>query len=105
MRKSLEHVCFTLLNKQEELNSLDRAAGDGDCGNTHAQAATGRSEGRQQAAHVQNLINLPTGVVMSCSLQPSRSGSRVMWFLAVLVNSFLSWPDWSRRRWAGLQEP
>uniref|UniRef100_A0A7N8X5G2 Triokinase/FMN cyclase n=1 Tax=Mastacembelus armatus TaxID=205130 RepID=A0A7N8X5G2_9TELE len=32
-------VCFTLLEKQEELNSLDRAAGDGDCGNTHAQAA------------------------------------------------------------------
>uniref|UniRef100_A0A3P8UM53 Triokinase/FMN cyclase n=1 Tax=Cynoglossus semilaevis TaxID=244447 RepID=A0A3P8UM53_CYNSE len=44
MRKSLEHVCFTLLNKQEELNSLDRAAGDGDCGNTHAQAATAIQE-------------------------------------------------------------
>uniref|UniRef100_A0A7N8YLY8 Triokinase/FMN cyclase n=1 Tax=Mastacembelus armatus TaxID=205130 RepID=A0A7N8YLY8_9TELE len=39
MRKTLERVCFTLLEKQEELNSLDRAAGDGDCGNTHAQAA------------------------------------------------------------------
>uniref|UniRef100_A0A4W6CHY0 Triokinase/FMN cyclase n=1 Tax=Lates calcarifer TaxID=8187 RepID=A0A4W6CHY0_LATCA len=39
MRKSLERVCSTLLEKQEELNSLDRAAGDGDCGNTHAQAA------------------------------------------------------------------
>uniref|UniRef100_A0A672JC82 Triokinase/FMN cyclase n=1 Tax=Salarias fasciatus TaxID=181472 RepID=A0A672JC82_SALFA len=32
-------ICSTLLEKQEELNSLDRAAGDGDCGNTHAQAA------------------------------------------------------------------
>ncbi|XP_037615618.1 triokinase/FMN cyclase [Sebastes umbrosus] len=39
MRKALERVCSTLLEKQEELNSLDRAAGDGDCGNTHAQAA------------------------------------------------------------------
>lgn len=39
MRDALERVCSTLLEKQEELNSLDRAAGDGDCGNTHAQAA------------------------------------------------------------------
>ncbi|KAM8747303.1 triokinase/FMN cyclase [Acanthopagrus schlegelii] len=39
MRKALERICSTLLEKQEELNSLDRAAGDGDCGNTHAQAA------------------------------------------------------------------
>ncbi|KAM6959779.1 triokinase/FMN cyclase [Tautogolabrus adspersus] len=39
IRKVLERVCSTLLEKQEELNSLDRAAGDGDCGNTHAQAA------------------------------------------------------------------
>ncbi|XP_029023470.2 triokinase/FMN cyclase isoform X2 [Betta splendens] len=39
LRQVLEAVCSTLLEKQEELNSLDRAAGDGDCGNTHAQAA------------------------------------------------------------------
>ncbi|XP_037540340.1 triokinase/FMN cyclase [Nematolebias whitei] len=39
MRKVLDKICSTLLEKQEELNSLDRAAGDGDCGNTHAQAA------------------------------------------------------------------
>uniref|UniRef100_A0AAQ5XME5 Triokinase/FMN cyclase n=1 Tax=Amphiprion ocellaris TaxID=80972 RepID=A0AAQ5XME5_AMPOC len=39
MRKALEKICSTLLEKQEELNSLDRTAGDGDCGNTHAQAA------------------------------------------------------------------
>lgn len=42
MRRVLEMVCSTLLEKQEELNALDRAAGDGDCGNTHAQAAKGR---------------------------------------------------------------
>lgn len=39
MRKALEKICSTLLEKQEDLNSLDRASGDGDCGNTHAQAA------------------------------------------------------------------
>lgn len=42
MRKVLEKICSTLLEKQEELNSLDRACGDGDCGNTHAQAARGK---------------------------------------------------------------
>ncbi|KAM6256343.1 triokinase/FMN cyclase [Spheniscus humboldti] len=35
----LERVCSTLLDMQEKLNELDRAAGDGDCGHTHAQAA------------------------------------------------------------------
>lgn len=39
LREVLEAVCSTLLQKQDELNSLDRASGDGDCGNTHAQAA------------------------------------------------------------------
>ncbi|KAI1888363.1 hypothetical protein AGOR_G00184230 [Albula goreensis] len=39
MRKVLEKVCADLLHRQDELNALDRAAGDGDCGNTHALAA------------------------------------------------------------------
>ncbi|KAM9718362.1 LOW QUALITY PROTEIN: triokinase/FMN cyclase [Menidia menidia] len=39
MHKVLVKVCSTLLERQEELNSLDRACGDGDCGNTHTQAA------------------------------------------------------------------
>nr|XP_020479928.1 triokinase/FMN cyclase [Monopterus albus] len=47
MRKTLERVCSTLLEKQEELNSLDRASGDGDCGNTHAQAAKAIQEWMQ----------------------------------------------------------
>nr|XP_006110355.1 triokinase/FMN cyclase isoform X2 [Pelodiscus sinensis] len=38
-RLVLERVCSTLLGLQEELNELDRAAGDGDCGSTHARAA------------------------------------------------------------------
>ncbi|XP_077177242.1 triokinase/FMN cyclase isoform X1 [Paroedura picta] len=39
MRLVLETVCSTLLNIQDKLNELDRAAGDGDCGSTHARAA------------------------------------------------------------------
>ncbi|XP_069713351.1 triokinase/FMN cyclase [Phaenicophaeus curvirostris] len=38
-RLVLEQVCSTLLEMQEKLNELDRAAGDGDCGHTHARAA------------------------------------------------------------------
>ncbi|TFK02333.1 beta-secretase 2 [Platysternon megacephalum] len=41
VRLVLEQVCSTLLGLQEELNELDRAAGDGDCGSTHARAARG----------------------------------------------------------------
>eukprot|EP00079_Xenopus_tropicalis_P024687 XP_012817609.1 PREDICTED: triokinase/FMN cyclase isoform X2 [Xenopus tropicalis] len=35
----LGRVCLALLALEEELNDLDRAAGDGDCGSTHARAA------------------------------------------------------------------
>ncbi|KAG9475721.1 hypothetical protein GDO78_003891, partial [Eleutherodactylus coqui] len=35
----LGYVCSSLLSLEEELNDLDRAAGDGDCGSTHARAA------------------------------------------------------------------
>ncbi|XP_037373618.1 triokinase/FMN cyclase [Talpa occidentalis] len=35
----LERVCTTLLGLEEQLNALDRAAGDGDCGTTHSRAA------------------------------------------------------------------
>ncbi|KAG8505704.1 Triokinase/FMN cyclase [Galemys pyrenaicus] len=35
----LERVCTTLLGLEEQLNALDRAAGDGDCGTTHGRAA------------------------------------------------------------------
>ncbi|KFO29453.1 Bifunctional ATP-dependent dihydroxyacetone kinase/FAD-AMP lyase (cyclizing) [Fukomys damarensis] len=35
----LEQVCTTLLDLEEPLNALDRAAGDGDCGTTHSRAA------------------------------------------------------------------
>ncbi|XP_068026191.1 triokinase/FMN cyclase [Melanerpes formicivorus] len=35
----LGRVCSALLSMEEKLNELDRAAGDGDCGHTHARAA------------------------------------------------------------------
>ncbi|XP_066467376.1 triokinase/FMN cyclase isoform X2 [Tiliqua scincoides] len=39
MKLVLGTVCNTLLSLQDKLNALDRAAGDGDCGSTHARAA------------------------------------------------------------------
>ncbi|NWI07675.1 TKFC cyclase, partial [Tichodroma muraria] len=39
VQRVLERVCSTLLDMQDKLNELDRGAGDGDCGHTHARAA------------------------------------------------------------------
>lgn len=39
VRSILDMVCTTLLQMEEELNELDREAGDGDCGSTHVRAA------------------------------------------------------------------
>uniref|UniRef100_A0A8D2NX09 Triokinase/FMN cyclase n=1 Tax=Zosterops lateralis melanops TaxID=1220523 RepID=A0A8D2NX09_ZOSLA len=39
VQRVLERVCSTLLDMQDRLNELDRGAGDGDCGHTHARAA------------------------------------------------------------------
>uniref|UniRef100_A0A673HNA0 Triokinase/FMN cyclase n=1 Tax=Sinocyclocheilus rhinocerous TaxID=307959 RepID=A0A673HNA0_9TELE len=44
IRLVLESVCKILLQHQEELNALDRAAGDGDCGSTHALVANAIQE-------------------------------------------------------------
>ncbi|NXO25625.1 TKFC cyclase, partial [Cisticola juncidis] len=38
-QRVLERVCSSLLDMQDRLNELDRGAGDGDCGHTHARAA------------------------------------------------------------------
>uniref|UniRef100_UPI00398E72F3 triokinase/FMN cyclase isoform X1 n=2 Tax=Pristiophorus japonicus TaxID=55135 RepID=UPI00398E72F3 len=38
-RSVLDMISTTLLQMEEELNELDREAGDGDCGTTHARAA------------------------------------------------------------------
>ncbi|NXP59317.1 TKFC cyclase, partial [Chloropsis cyanopogon] len=39
VQRVLQRVCSTLLDMQDRLNELDRGAGDGDCGHTHARAA------------------------------------------------------------------
>ncbi|NXB89782.1 TKFC cyclase, partial [Vidua chalybeata] len=39
VERVLQRVCSTLLDIRDKLNELDRGAGDGDCGHTHAQAA------------------------------------------------------------------
>ncbi|XP_058685591.1 triokinase/FMN cyclase [Poecile atricapillus] len=39
VERVLQRVCSTLLDMQDKLNELDRGAGDGDCGHTHARAA------------------------------------------------------------------
>uniref|UniRef100_A0A8C3QFI7 Triokinase/FMN cyclase n=1 Tax=Cyanoderma ruficeps TaxID=181631 RepID=A0A8C3QFI7_9PASS len=39
VQRVLERVCSTLLDMRDRLNELDRGAGDGDCGHTHARAA------------------------------------------------------------------
>uniref|UniRef100_A0A674PCD0 Triokinase/FMN cyclase n=1 Tax=Takifugu rubripes TaxID=31033 RepID=A0A674PCD0_TAKRU len=66
MHNVLVRVCSTLLEKQEELNSLDRAAGDGDCGNTHSQAAKAIREWLQDhtvPACPGNLLSVLAGLV------------------------------------------
>ncbi|NWT97720.1 TKFC cyclase, partial [Urocynchramus pylzowi] len=39
VERVLQRVSSTLLDMKDKLNELDRGAGDGDCGHTHAQAA------------------------------------------------------------------
>lgn len=50
-RLALESICKALLQQKDELNALDRAAGDGDCGSTHALAATGQPMSPQIQKH------------------------------------------------------
>ncbi|XP_068117596.1 triokinase/FMN cyclase [Hyperolius riggenbachi] len=38
-QRVLKHVCSSLVALKDELNDLDRASGDGDCGTTHVRAA------------------------------------------------------------------
>ncbi len=110
MRKALERICATLLEKQEELNALDRAAGDGDCGNTHAQAARGKNQCELSTAASQHTSewtkwdNRRSLKTVKMLIQSFRSGSRLMWSPVALGNCYWSSLDWCRRRWAGLQE-
>ncbi|XDV18915.1 hypothetical protein PO909_024509 [Leuciscus waleckii] len=58
IRLVLESVCKILLQRQEELNALDRAAGDGDCGSTHALLANAIQEWLQTSRIPGNLGQL-----------------------------------------------
>ncbi|XP_052005145.1 triokinase/FMN cyclase isoform X1 [Xyrauchen texanus] len=58
IRLVLESVCKILLQSQEELNALDRASGDGDCGNTHALVANAIQEWLQCGSISGNLGQL-----------------------------------------------
>ncbi|KAI2662864.1 Triokinase/FMN cyclase [Labeo rohita] len=58
IRQVLESVCKILLQRQEELNALDRAAGDGDCGSTHALLANAIQEWLQTSKIPGNLGQL-----------------------------------------------
>lgn len=101
MRAALDNICCVLLEKQEELNSLDRAAGDGDCGNTHAQAARGRRSLRVSAAGRRDALLKTDSILLT---QPFRSGSQLTWSPVARGDCSRSSVGWSRRRWAGLQE-
>ncbi|CAN8214352.1 unnamed protein product [Coccothraustes coccothraustes] len=62
VERVLQRVCSTLLDMKDKLNELDRGAGDGDCGHTHAQAAQAIQEWMRSrpppAAPAQLLSNL-----------------------------------------------
>lgn len=62
-QRVLKHVCSSLLALKDELNDLDRASGDGDCGNTHARAAQAISEW----IHSGNLPSQPSGLLSALS--------------------------------------
>ncbi|NP_001070098.1 triokinase/FMN cyclase [Danio rerio] len=58
IRLVLEAICKILLQRQEELNALDRAAGDGGCGSTHALVANVIQEWLQTSTIPGNLGQL-----------------------------------------------
>lgn len=57
----LERVCATLLDMEEQLNTLDRVSGDGDCGTTHSRAAQGgcRDPCREGPGHISAIWVFP----------------------------------------------
>ncbi|XP_040184332.1 triokinase/FMN cyclase [Rana temporaria] len=62
-QRVLKHVCSSLLALKDELNDLDRASGDGDCGTTHARAAQAISEW----IHSGNLPSQPSRLLTALS--------------------------------------
>lgn len=114
-RLALESICKSLLQQKEELNALDRAAGDGDCGSTHALAATGVQMSLQIHTQIICLVfiywvcyfawlflkNVP---LMHYLPKPSKSGCRPLPSQDVRVYSWQPLLGWWRRKWVDLQE-
>ncbi|XP_037694189.1 triokinase/FMN cyclase isoform X2 [Choloepus didactylus] len=103
----LERVCTSLLDLEEHLNALDRAAGDGDCGTTHSRAARAiqewLKEGPPPASPAQLLSKLSFlllekmggssgalyGLFLTAAAQPLKAGTDL--------------PAWSAAMDAGLE--
>ncbi|MBZ3875960.1 Triokinase/FMN cyclase [Sciurus carolinensis] len=116
----LERVCTTLLDLEEHLNALDRAAGDGDCGSTHSSAARAiqgwLKEGPPPASPAQVLSRLSvlllekmggsSGAVSTGSLQEQRADKLYGLFLTAAAQPLKAktdLPAWSLAMDAGLE--
>ncbi|NWY90898.1 TKFC cyclase, partial [Loxia curvirostra] len=107
VERVLQRVCSTLLDMKEKLNELDRGAGDGDCGHTHAQAAQAIQEWMRSqpppAAPAQLLSNLADVV-----LEQMGGSSGVLYglFLTAAAQSLRSRSDtaaWADAMDAGIE--
>ncbi|XP_054996990.1 triokinase/FMN cyclase isoform X2 [Sorex araneus] len=104
---ALERVCSTLLGLEEQLNELDRASGDGDCGTTHSRAARAiqgwLKEGPPPARPAQLLSKLS---VLLLEKMGGSSGALYGLFLmaaAQPLKAGTDLPSWSRAMDAGLE--
>ncbi|XP_055988034.1 triokinase/FMN cyclase isoform X1 [Sorex fumeus] len=103
----LERVCSTLLGLEEQLNELDRASGDGDCGTTHSRAARAiqgwLKEGPPPASPAQLLSKLS---LLLLEKMGGSSGALYGLFLmaaAQPLRASTDLPSWSRAMDAGLE--
>lgn len=103
----LEQVCNTLLNLEGQLNELDRASGDGDCGTTHSRAARAiqawLKEGPLPASPAQLLSKLS---LLLLEKMGGSSGALYGLFLmaaAQALKASTDLPSWSRAMDAGLE--
>ncbi|XP_047373055.1 triokinase/FMN cyclase [Sciurus carolinensis] len=103
----LERVCTTLLDLEEHLNALDRAAGDGDCGSTHSSAARAiqgwLKEGPPPASPAQVLSRLS---VLLLEKMGGSSGALYGLFLTAAAQPLKAktdLPAWSLAMDAGLE--
>lgn len=75
----LEQVCNTLLDLEEQLNELDRASGDGDCGTTHSRAARGEVRALYTQQRAGAIWRLELRHFTSLNKCEDRTGTNVGW--------------------------